>query len=209
MCSAGSRRRKAEERRQRRIARRQGEILSAAARVFAQKSYATATTKEIADEADIAEGTLYNYFASKREILLAIASQIEAPMEDAMDEAMNLPTREAMVAMFERALDLSTGRLAYSRTLVGEAWLDDEILREYLLAKLTRIHQRLVEFIRSRIAAGALRPIDPQIGARVAMSVYGGLLLPVLRGLAPIPSPQERHSLAEGIVDVLLDGIRA
>lgn len=198
-----------EERRQRRIARRQSEILAAAARVFAEKSYAQATTREIAAEADIAEGTLYNYFASKREILLAIASAVKAPMEEAVAEAMGMETRAAMVYMFEKALDLSAARLDFARTLVGEAWLDDHILQEFLMARLQAIHARLTEFVRARIAAGAFRPIEPEVAARVAMSIFAGLMLPVLRGVAPVPPAEERHTLAEGIVDVLLDGVRA
>ena len=198
-----------EERRRRRIARRQSEILAAAARVFAEKSYAHATTRDIAAEADVAEGTLYNYFGSKREILLAIASEAQAPMESAVDRAMGMETREAMVYMFEAALDLSAARLDFARTLVGEAWLDDHILQQFLMARLQAIHGRLTEFIRARIAAGAFRPIKPELGARVAMSIFAGLMLPVLRGVAPIPPPDERRALAEGIVDVLLDGVRA
>lgn len=198
-----------EERRQRRFARRQSEILAAAARVFAEKSYAQATTREIAAEADIAEGTLYNYFASKREILLAIASAVKAPMEEAVAEAMGMETRAAMVYMFEKALDLSAARLDFARTLVGEAWLDDHILQEFLMARLQAIHARLTEFVRARIAAGAFRPIEPEVAARVAMSIFAGLMLPVLRGVAPVPPAEERHALAEGIVDVLLDGVRA
>lgn len=209
MCQGGGEKNSFAKRRQRRITRRQKEILAAAARVFAEKSYAAATTKEIADEADIAEGTLYNYFGSKRDILLAIVSEAQAPMEAAVAEAMHMETRPAMVYMFAKALDLSVAGLAFARTLVGEAWLHDDILEQFLLDKLTRIHQQLVAFIRERIDAGAFRPIDPEVGAQVAMSIFGGLVLPVLRGLAPIPPHEKRHAMAEGIVDVLLQGISA
>jgi AcrR family transcriptional regulator len=209
MCASTSPLRGFEARRQRRIARRQREILAAAARVFATKSYATATTKDIAAEADVAEGTLYNYFGSKREILLAIAAEAQAPMEAAVAEAMGMETHAAMVYMFEKALDLSVAGLTFARTLVGEAWLDDDILQEFLLERLARTHQQLVAFIQSRIADGVFRPIDPEVGARVALSILGGLILPILRNLAPIPSQEERRALAEGIVDVLLNGIRA
>jgi AcrR family transcriptional regulator len=198
-----------EERRQRRFARRQSEILAAAARVFAEKSYANTTTREIAEEADVAEGTLYNYFHSKREILLAIAGATEAPMEAAVAQAAGLGTREAMVFMFEEALDLSAASLAFSRTLVGEAWQDDGIMEEFLLTKLRRIHQQLTEFISDRVEAGDLRPMDPDLAARVAMSIFGGLVLPVLRGVAPVPRVEQRHALAERVVDLLLSGIRA
>ena len=42
----------------------------------------------------------------------------------------------------------------------------------------------------------------------MAMGMFGGLMLPILRGIDPLPSRKERRALAEGIVDLLLDGIR-
>ncbi|MFC1951220.1 helix-turn-helix domain-containing protein, partial [Chloroflexota bacterium] len=49
--------------------KRQRQILSAARRVFSQKGFAEATTAEIAREAGVSEGTIYNYFESKRDLL--------------------------------------------------------------------------------------------------------------------------------------------
>ena len=41
------------------------------------------------------------------------------------------------------------------------------------------------------------------------MGLYGSLILPAMRGVAPLPSRQERRALAEIVVDLLLDGVRA
>ena len=60
-------------RRERRIAARQAQILDAAAQVFSRQGYERATTREIADIADVSEGTLYNYFNSKRDLLIGVA----------------------------------------------------------------------------------------------------------------------------------------
>ena len=94
-------------RRQRRIARRRQHILAAAARVFARKGFDQATVKEIADEADLAEGTLYNYFGSKRDILLAIAGDTEASAVAIRQAVEGMDDRAAMILMFEKALDIS------------------------------------------------------------------------------------------------------
>jgi AcrR family transcriptional regulator len=196
-------------RRQRRIERRRAEILAAAAQVFAEKGYASTTTREIAQAADIAEGTLYNYFGGKREILLAIADETRAPMETAVLEAGRLEDRAAMIAMFEAAFDISEARLPFVRTVLTEAWVDDRILEDFLAARLKRVHRHLEAYVRERIAAGAFRPLDPSLGARLAMGMFGSLILPSLRGVAPLPSPEERRILAETVVDLLLDGIRA
>lgn len=200
---------KIQTRRQRRIARRRHRILTAAADVFAHKGYANATTKEIAVQADMAEGTLYNYFDSKREILLAIANETEAPMETALREAGGLGDRESMIAIFEQALDISEAELPFTRTLLNEAWVDDGILQEFLAARLMRIHRLLEAYIAERVAAGAFRPLKPSLGAQCVIGMFGSLVLPALRGVAPLPSPAERHTLAETVVDLILDGVRA
>ena len=79
-----------QDRRRRRIARRRQKILSAAAQIFAEKGYANTSTKEIAFQADMGESTLYNYFDSKRDILLAIARETEPLMLFALQEAQHL-----------------------------------------------------------------------------------------------------------------------
>ena len=199
---------KGQRRRQRRFARRKQEILTAAAQVFAEKGYSSATTKEIADAADVAEGTLYNYFDGKREILMAIATEAKGPIEGTLQEADELENREAMIALFEGAFDIAETRLPFIRALLAEAWTDDGILQAFLSVRLRHLSRMLQAFISERVASGAFRPIDPKLGARMAMGMFGGLMLPILRGIDPLPSREERHALAEMIVDLLLDGIR-
>src|SRR5215470_3832255 len=54
-------------------ARRQEEILDAAARIFAKVGFADADLQVVADELGVSKGTLYHYFPSKRELFLACA----------------------------------------------------------------------------------------------------------------------------------------
>jgi AcrR family transcriptional regulator len=194
-------------RRQRRIARRRGRILAAAAQVFAQQGYAGATTRDIAEAADLAEGTLYNYFGGKREILLAIARESETPMVRALQELGGLEGRQAMVALFEKALDISEAQLPFTQTLVSEAWVDDDILQEFVVVRLKQIHQLLTALIAAQVESGVFRPVDPNLGAQLVMGMFGGLILPALRGVAPLPSHQERRTIAEKVVGVLLEGV--
>ena len=196
-------------RRQRRIERRRGEILIAAAQVFARKSYANTTTREIAAEADIAEGTLYNYFGGKRDILLAIANESETLMERILLTGEGLRDREAVVRLFEEGLNIFELRLPFIRTMFIEAWVDDEILRDFAVAQLGHFHQRLEAYIVEHIDSGALRPVDPALCAQLALGMFGALVIPVLRGVAPLPAPDKRRELAEAVVDILFDGIRA
>jgi AcrR family transcriptional regulator len=197
-----------EERRQRRIARRRGEILAAAARVFADKGYANTTTRELADAADIAEGTLYNYFGGKREILLAIVNETQDPIEAILQNASKLQEREDIVALVEKGIDTFASQLPFTRTLLMEAWVDDLILRDFVMDRLQRIGLQVQAFIVRRIEEGIFRPVDPELATQMILGMFLAPMLPVLRGVAPPPSPEERHALAKASVDLLLDGIR-
>src|ERR1700752_5132014 len=56
--------------------RRRTQILDAAARVLAERGYHRTTVRDIAREAGIADGTIYLYFSSKQELLLALIARL-------------------------------------------------------------------------------------------------------------------------------------
>ena len=59
-------------------------ILQAARRLLAEKGYEATTTRDIAEAAQIASGTLFNYFATKEAIVACLAGDAAA---DALAEA--------------------------------------------------------------------------------------------------------------------------
>jgi AcrR family transcriptional regulator len=69
--------------RRRRLRRevRQAEVLDAAAQIFREKGYHETSTAEIAERAGVVEGTVYRYFATKRELLVQV---IERAYEEAI-----------------------------------------------------------------------------------------------------------------------------
>jgi AcrR family transcriptional regulator len=201
-------RNQSEGRRQRRIERRRRRILEAAARVFARKSYAQTTTKEIADEADVAEGTLYNYFGGKREILLAIASETQSVIDAVLGEVSTIQSREDMVALAEKGLQVFISELPFTRTLFAEVWVDDVILQEFFIDRFQRIWQQLQRFITERIEAGIFRPVDPVLTSSMVMGIFVIPIIPVLRGVNSPPTLEERCAWAEAAVDLIWDGVR-
>ena len=77
-----------QERKEQTIRLRRQQIIDAAFKVFSEKGFATATTAKIAKEAGIAEGTIYNYFPSKRELFIAVIknSVITIPLLELIDK---------------------------------------------------------------------------------------------------------------------------
>jgi AcrR family transcriptional regulator len=63
-------------RKEKRTLARRNQILDAATKVFAEKGFQKATTREIAEAAEISEGTIYNYFETKDDLLLGLLDRI-------------------------------------------------------------------------------------------------------------------------------------
>ena len=60
---------------------RQQEIIAAARELFLHQGYHETTLEEIAHHAEFGKGTIYNYFASKEDLFLAICDQLIGEME--------------------------------------------------------------------------------------------------------------------------------
>jgi AcrR family transcriptional regulator len=194
-------------RRQRRIARRRQEIMDAAAEVFSEEGYPNATTRAIAEAADMAEGTLYNYFESKRDILLGIFQQLQAEADLLLDSIERPEGKDDLVTIVERGFDLVLTRLPFARILWAEAWTDDEVLREFGVHRVMTLYSRIKAFIVSRMASGQFRRVDPELATKMALGLFLAPLLPVMRGTAPAPTPEERHGMAKAAVDLMLHGL--
>jgi TetR/AcrR family transcriptional regulator, cholesterol catabolism regulator len=62
--------------------RRQAQVVLDAARVFAGQGYDQTSVPQLADELGLAAGSLYHYFGSKEQLLIAICDQLMDPLLD-------------------------------------------------------------------------------------------------------------------------------
>ena len=194
-------------RRERRHARRREEILAAAARVFADNGYRDAKISDIAAALDIADGTIYNYFPSKRDLLMATMDKAKTDARALAPNPGALRTREDLVSALVAAYDALADHLPFMRTLLVEAWSDDAIMRDYLTAQMRHVRRPIEGYICARIEAGEFRPVDAALVTQMVLGMLVAPIVPVLRGAAPPPSPEQRRGYAETAIDVLLDGV--
>src|SRR6187399_3060713 len=71
------------------IAARRAQILDASVKVFAEKGFHRATIPDIAKEAKIAVGTIYNYFSKKEDLLFALMYRLNETENRDEDLAMS------------------------------------------------------------------------------------------------------------------------
>jgi AcrR family transcriptional regulator len=194
-------------RRERRIERQRVKIMDAAAGLFAQKGYSATTTRDIAEAVDVGESTLYGYFSSKKEVLQAILSHQAEMVDSLLIHLAELEDLQSFVNLVDLLMKTILTRTAYNRVLIAEAWTDDEILQAYVITHWQPVMQTLENFISMKIAKGVFRPIEPDLGARMIVACFIAGILPVLRGVEPPPSPEQRLHLAKTIVEIISNGL--
>ncbi|VAW41704.1 hypothetical protein MNBD_CHLOROFLEXI01-3278 [hydrothermal vent metagenome] len=192
-------------RRERRIAGRKAQILDAAAHVFSHKGYEKATTKEIATVADISEGTLYNYFTTKRELLIGVAKayadEVAADIESVREESFEGMLAQLMANRFRRGRERRLFML-----FLYESRLNADVHQYYVQEALTRIiattEQRLIALIDS----GVMRSVDPAMAARMMSATIMGFAALFELGVPVGTNSPEK--LGAEVTDIYLNGLR-
>ncbi len=194
--------------RERRVERRTAQILDAAARVFARKGFHRATTREIAAEAGVSEGTLYNYFENKQALLVAMLerlAEIEALTRtlEAGEEVPDIFLREVLrrrFALFKRNVDVV-------RAVLPELLSQEELRHAFLQRVIQMTKEALRPYIERQIALGRLRPADPEKMTLVLQALFLGLMVMDLSG-EPIIT-QGDPDLPDQLADLLVRGLGA
>jgi AcrR family transcriptional regulator len=91
-------------------------ILNAALKQFAAHGYSGTPVRSIAREAGVSQGLLYNYFASKRDLLRAIFERgIQEAQAGLTDAARHASPAEALEVLVRSALESVGGNLDFWR----------------------------------------------------------------------------------------------
>ncbi|HEY6052637.1 MAG TPA: TetR/AcrR family transcriptional regulator [Gaiellaceae bacterium] len=184
-------------------------ILDAAVHVFAHKGYHTSRVGDIAEQAGVAHGLLYHYFASKEELLETVFRETWSELLEAISrvEAKEEPAREQLRQVAAILLRSWRRDPDLVRVLVREIGRS-----QTLPAKVDEIGQvfaaieRIVE--RGR-ADGELRA---DLDSRLASWIFYGAIEEILTGwvLGQLPDGEEDVAAAERtLVDVIVGGLSA
>lgn len=182
-------------------------ILDAAMKVFAQKGYAAATIRAIAREASIAQGTVYLYFSSKRDILLSLYRSM---ILESLEEILARPERSDDEAFLRSLLVDRIRRFRQNAPAVRFAFtelpfhedLREKFYRGIALEQLGRIRA----FLEERMARGRFRRLRTEIAARAFQGMY------IIFALAEVVFGDEEvgrltpEEIAEEVVRLFLHG---
>ncbi len=157
---------------------RRAQILDAAARIFASRGFHAARVQDIAREAGIANGTVYNYFPTKDALLLGL-----------LDRLNETEARPAQIALLQTgsARDALAAVIKHRLAVLGES---EDLLRALLPEILVNPELRaryLHEVIEPSFALGTA-PMEARLGKEraeqlsraLAASVFGLVMFRLL-----------------------------
>lgn len=81
-------------------------VLTAAGELFAERGYADTNTNLVAEHAEVSVGSLYQFFASKDEILAALQEDWTERLGRALDERLRADLEAGPVETIEHVLDI-------------------------------------------------------------------------------------------------------
>lgn len=201
-------------RRERRALARRRQIVDGAAQVFAQKGYHAATTREIAQAADVSEGSIYHYFDSKKDLLLAImdrlrVSQLPSP-SNALDDAGHLSAVDPYDVLKMVIRDLQAFAMEQQpmlRIVMSEFLIDEAFAERYHEELLVRSIEMMERYLQVLIDQGRIADVDAALFTRFFVAANIGLAELFFLGDPLLEAKWGSDELVEVLTRFLLVGL--
>lgn len=198
------------------IAEKKLKILEAAIKVFSEKGFEGSRTSEIAKEAEVAEGTIFKYFKTKKDLLsgllIPLSIKFLRPLimksaEDILKKDKENPTEEILKELFLDRLSLIKKNMPLIKTVLVEAIYHDELLEPIKEQVVPQVLQLLDSYVDSHKQNGDFKDYNTRLISRTMMSLLMGYI--VLSSIFPeFFSLNEDEKEIESIVDIFLNGVK-
>ena len=186
----------------------QEKILGAAQRLFARRGDGGTTTRDLAQAAGVAEGTLFRHFENKKAILIEVATRgwVEL-LTDLLTELSEMASYKAEAKVKrKRMLSLKANtdklRVCYKAAQYHPA-LRDRIQAE-VIDKMTDVAEA---FFQTAMDRGVYRTMNPKVVARIFLGMFTVTGISHTKMAGEKSSPNDMKEMAETLADIFLNGV--
>jgi TetR/AcrR family fatty acid metabolism transcriptional regulator len=163
-------------------------ILDAAVRVFARRGFHACRVSDIADEAGVAYGLVYHYFASKEEVLDTLFLERWDVMLEMIREvdARPIPVREKLEAIVSFIVDSYRHDPDMMKVIIVEVTRAANSFGRTHIDHIRTAYDLIGEIVSKAQAEGVFKPeIEPRFAAMAFYGVIEQLLTGWIFGLLP------------------------
>jgi len=157
-------------------------IREAATRVISRKGYFQTRPKDVAEEADISVGTIYNYFESKQEILVDIFSKEFSDRKEFYQELSerDLPLIEQIKKILKRHFSRLSNHKELMRVIIQERFKPGSKLGRKLNRSYSEVIYYIEQLIKEALEKEQIRPCNPKI---IAAALFGSVESTIASGI--------------------------
>lgn len=183
-------------------------ILQAAQHLFASRGYNGTTTRDLASDAGVAEGTIFRHFENKKAILVELATQGWVDiLTDLLTELSEMGSYKAVAQVMRRRMMRIHENADMMKVCFMEAQFHPELrdrIQTEVIAKMTDVAEA---FFETAMAQGIYRPMNPKIVAQVFLGMFAVAGFSHDTIMEPGASLKQMQEMAEGLADIFLNGV--
>ncbi|MDM8530711.1 TetR/AcrR family transcriptional regulator [Anaerolineales bacterium HSG25] len=189
---------------------RRNQILQGAAQVFAEKGFHKATTKQIAKTAGVSEGTIYNYFKNKRELLFALLDMVGTqPLQSIVHEAPPNDPRAFLTTLMHNRYQLLKTHGPLLAPIMAEIFTDSTLRSEVYDMLIVPMAKLVEQYFQTQVDDKRFRSINVMIITRTLVGALSFNMIFKLSNIDPRYAQISEDEMIEEIVTLFLDGILA
>ncbi|GAX39881.1 TetR family transcriptional regulator protein [Tolypothrix sp. NIES-4075] len=183
-------------------------ILSAALRLFASQGFDGTTTRDLAQAAGVAEGTLFRHFPNKKAILIEVATNgwVEI-LTDLLTELSEMGSYKAVAQVMRRRMWNMHKNVDLMRVCFMEAQFHPDLRDRIQLEVIDKMSSVAEAFFQTAMDRGIYRQTNAKLVAKVFLGMFAVAGFSNNTLMEPDASPQEMKEMAEGLADIFLNGV--
>ncbi|MCV3212322.1 TetR/AcrR family transcriptional regulator [Plectonema radiosum NIES-515] len=183
-------------------------ILSAALRLFASQGFDGTTTRDLAQAAGVAEGTLFRHFPNKKAILVEVATNgwVEI-LTDLLTELSEMGSYKAVAQVMRRRMWNMHKNVDLMRVCFMEAQFHPDLRDRIQLEVIDKMSSVAEAFFQTAMDKGIYRQTNAKLVAKVFLGMFAIAGFSNNTLMEPDASPEEMKEMAEGLADIFLNGV--
>jgi AcrR family transcriptional regulator len=148
-------------------------LFDASLKLISEKGYLGATTREIAQEAEVTELTLFRHFGSKEKLFTEVLSKYTflPKLKELLPELEHLSYDSALRLVANKFLLTLQQRKPMIKIMYSEVNLYPEKIRQVYNKFITEIRLTLASYFASQQKKGVLRKVSPEVAARMFLGM--------------------------------------
>jgi AcrR family transcriptional regulator len=180
--------------------------MQASLHLFAERGFHGTSIRDIAREADITEGLIYHYFASKRDLFRAIIEEHSfLPLLRTLPElAQQLDLRALLIVLARGFFDVLRQNTELTRVLLQEVQVFPEEKEAFFTDAVNESITALADILEERMSERSRSQIDPRVSARIFFNSLLAFFVEqeILGGKHMLPA--DENTYVEHLVDMFV-----